>query len=101
MMAYKLEYKDQNRRKESMSEAQQKGLKEVERVFKFGGRILPDPGRHMSPEEVMDLYSRQYPSLTKGEIGGPYYQNEKEEWKLEGKGPSATYELKGNYGTKG
>jgi hypothetical protein len=49
----------------------------------------------------MDLYSRQYPSLTKGEIGGPYYEENKENWKFEGKGPTATYDLKGSYGTKG
>jgi PRTRC genetic system protein C len=76
-------------------------MQPIERVFKFGDKVLADPGIHMTPEEVMDLYSRQYPSLTKGEIGGPYYEDEKENWKFEGKGPSATYDLKGSYGTKG
>lgn len=70
-------------------------LQPVKRVFKFDGRELVDPGEHMSPEEVMELYSRQYPSLTKGEIAGPVYEEGKEKYKLEG------YTMRPNYGTKG
>ena len=65
-------------------------LQPTERIFKFDERILNDPGMHMTPKEVMELYSRQYPSLTNGEIAGPYYEEGKE-----------TYKFSGSYGTKG
>lgn len=70
-------------------------LKPMKRLFMFGKRELADPGEHMTPEEVMELYSRQYPSLTKGEIAGPFYEDEQEKYKVEG------YTMSGSYGTKG
>lgn len=65
-------------------------LQPVERIFKFDERQLADPGIHMSAQEVMEMYSRQYPSLTNGEVAGPYYEEGKE-----------TYKFSGSYGTKG
>ena len=70
-------------------------LQPVKRVFKFNGKELVDPGEHMSPSEVMELYSRQYPSLTKGEIAGPFYEDGEEKYKIEG------FQFQGKYGTKG
>lgn len=71
-------------------------LKPATRIFKFNGQRLEDPGRHMTPKEVMEHYSRlKYPSLTKGEIAGPFMEDGEEQYKLE------SYELKGSYGTKG
>jgi PRTRC genetic system protein C len=81
-----------------MSEEEKEGLKPVKRVFKFGDIELPDPGEHMTPEEVMDLYSRQHPSLTTGQIAGPFHEDGKANYKLKGQ---ETYEMRGNYGTKG
>lgn len=73
----------------------------VKRVFKFGNKELEDLDPSATPEEVMEMWSRRYPSLTKGEIGGPYYEDGKEEYKMQGTGPTAVYDLKGGYGTKG
>ena len=71
-------------------------LERTKRVFKFGDKILEDPGIHMTPEEVMEHYARlKYPSLTKGEIAGPFLEDGEEKYKLE------SYEIKGSYGTKG
>lgn len=70
----------------------------LERVFKFNGKNLPDPDPEMTPKEVMELYSRQYPSLSNGEIAGPYYDGDQQNWKLEGK---QGYAMSGKYGTKG
>ena len=71
---------------------------ELKRVFKYNGRELPDPDPDMAPQEVMELYARQYPALSSGEIGGPYYDGDQQNWKLEGK---KGYNMSGSYGTKG
>ena len=76
-------------------------MQRLERTFKSGDIELSDLDPTATPEEIMEMYSKKYPSLTNGEIGGPYYEDEKEKYKLEGKGPTARYELKGSYGTKG
>jgi len=73
------------------------GMKPIPRIFKFGERTLEDPGRHMTPDEVMQFYSRQYPSLTKGEIAGPFISKGEESYKIEGE----EYKMSGSYGTKG
>ena len=42
-------------------------ITEVKRVYRYNGIQLPDvPG--MSPREVRDLYSAQYPELVSAEI---------------------------------
>ena len=42
-------------------------IKETERRYRYNGVSLPDvPG--MSPKEVRDLYSAQYPELVSAEI---------------------------------
>ena len=76
-------------------------IEKTKRVFEFKNKVLPDLGDHLTPKEVMAIYANQYPSLTNGEIGGPYYEDGKEEYKMQGTGPTAVYDLKGGYGTKG
>lgn len=77
-------------------------VKPVKRIFRFGDKILEDLDPTASPEEVMEMWSRRYPSLTKGEIGGPYETDEgDDEYKMEGSGPAKMYDLTGSYGTKG
>ena len=42
-------------------------VKEITRRFRYNGITLPDvPG--MSPQEIRDLYSAQYPELVSAEI---------------------------------
>jgi len=41
---------------------------EMNRSFLFGGTELPDPDPELSPEEVLDHYSRQYPQLNRGKV---------------------------------
>lgn len=38
-------------------------VKEYKRVFKHNGQKLSDPNPDMTPEEVMNFYSNQYPEL--------------------------------------
>lgn len=38
------------------------------RVFRFGVTDLPDPDADMTPEEVLDFYKDQYPTLRFGKV---------------------------------
>ena len=49
--------------------------KEVKRKFIFQGIDLDDPGPHMTPEEVRDLYSAMYGELTTAEIRNQGIEN--------------------------
>lgn len=40
----------------------------LERVFMYNGMELPDPDHEMSPEQVLQHYSKQYASLKRGKI---------------------------------
>lgn len=62
----------------------------MKRIFKYGNRELDDPGKQMSPEEVMQFYSGTYPALTTSNVHGP---------KIDG--DMAIYEFKTTVGTKG
>ena len=62
----------------------------MKRVFKFGTRELEDPGKQMSPDEVMQFYSGTYPELTTSNVHGPKIDGDK-----------AVYEFKTTVGTKG
>lgn len=62
----------------------------MKRVFKFGNRELEDPGKQMSPEEVIQFYSGTYPELTTSNVHGPKMNGDK-----------AVYEFKTTVGTKG
>ena len=48
-----------------------------EREFKLGDLVLPDPGTHMTPQEVMKFYSGQYPELTNSNCSGPEIAEDK------------------------
>jgi len=65
-------------------------IQNYKRVFKHGAIVLSDPNPNMSPEEVMNFYSNQYPELTTSNVHGP---------KIEG--GKAVYEFKTTVGTKG
>jgi PRTRC genetic system protein C len=45
----------------------------MEREFRFGGRLLADPGIHMEPDQVRRFYSQQpgLKMLTTAAIKGP------------------------------
>ena len=60
------------------------------RVFIHNGKKLSDPDPKMSPEEVMNFYSNQFPELTTSNVHGPKIEND-----------AAVYEFKTTVGTKG
>lgn len=62
----------------------------LQRRFTFGVRNLPDPGAHLSPEDVKTLYAQHFPELLTATIAGP-----------EIKGGQAHYKFERAYGTKG
>lgn len=62
----------------------------LKREFKFGSRVLSDPNKSMSPEDVMQFYSGTYPELTTSTCHGPKIDGDK-----------AVYEFKTVVGTKG
>ena len=43
-------------------------LIEMARVFVFGGAEFPDPDIDLTPEQVLEHYSLQYPQLKRGKI---------------------------------
>jgi PRTRC genetic system protein C len=45
--------------------------KVMSRNFTYKGVKLPDPDPRMTPEEVKNLYSNQYPELASAAITGP------------------------------
>lgn len=65
-------------------------IQNYKRVFKHGNNRLSDPNPDMTPEEVMNFYSNQYPELTTSNVHGPKIE--------EG---VALYEFKTTVGTKG
>lgn len=65
-------------------------ISKYKRVFKHGTATLADPTPDMSPEEVMNFYSNQYPELTTSNVHGPVIEGE-----------SAVYTFKTTVGTKG
>jgi PRTRC genetic system protein C len=74
-------------------------IENIKRVFKYNGKILDDPDPKLKPREVLEVFSRLYPALTNGEIDGPHQEGNEETWKLHGK--TNSYNVRGNYGTKG
>ena len=66
---------------------QVQGLK---REFKMGNRLLSDPNKNMSPDEVMQFYASTFPELTTSVCHGPKVESGK-----------AVYEFKTVIGTKG
>ena len=65
-------------------------ISKYKRVFKHKTTTLADPNPDMTPEEVMNFYSNQYPELTTSNVHGPVIE-----------GDSAVYTFKTTVGTKG
>jgi PRTRC genetic system protein C len=40
----------------------------MERIIKYKGNTLPDPGPDFTPEQVRDLYAGQFPELNNARI---------------------------------
>jgi PRTRC genetic system protein C len=43
----------------------------LRREFRYQGATLPDPGPAMSPEQVRELFTPQYPELATAVMTGP------------------------------
>ena len=50
---------------------------EMERVFVNGELQLTDPNNTMTPQQVCDFYSSQYPELVTATVTGPNVKNDK------------------------
>jgi PRTRC genetic system protein C len=46
-------------------------VKKLEREFVFNGKTLPDPGPHMSVEQVREMYIPAHPEITTAKVIGP------------------------------
>jgi len=67
------------------------GMKRVFKMKKNSQEIaLDDPNVNMSPAEVMDFYSMNYPELTTATVHGPEIEDDR-----------AIYEFKTTIGVKG
>lgn len=66
----------------------------LDRKFRFKQNsteiVLTDPDPARTPEQVMMLYSNQYPELTTATVHGPVFEDD-----------AAVYEFKTTIGTKG
>ena len=68
-----------------------KGLQRVFKIRKGSSEIeLADPDNSLSPNEVMDFYSMNYPELTTASVHGPEIEDDR-----------AVYEFKTTIGVKG
>ena len=69
-------------------------IKGLQRIFKMKKNStemeLADPDSNMSPSEVMDFYSMNYPELTTATVHGPEIEDDR-----------AIYEFKTTIGVKG
>jgi len=43
----------------------------VDREFTWNGVRIPDPGRHLAPEEVRAVLATMYPDIATATINGP------------------------------
>jgi PRTRC genetic system protein C len=50
-------------------------VEKLNRVFLYNGVKLPDPGAHLTVEEVRDMYVATYPELATAAIEGPSPKN--------------------------
>lgn len=46
-------------------------VQQLIRSFSYSGISLPDPGSHLSVEQVKDVYAATYPELTSASVEGP------------------------------
>ncbi len=52
-------------------------MKTLTRVFKHGSAELPDPNSTLTPEDVRDVHSIQYPELATAALEGPVTEGDK------------------------
>ncbi len=62
----------------------------LKRKFNYNGVDLPDPGPDLSPEQVREVFSANFPEITSAAIEGP-----------EQKGGALVYTFRRAAGTKG
>ena len=57
----------------------------LSREFRFGGRVLPDPGAHLPPDDVRRFYANQpkLRMLTNAAVKGPERIGSKLVWTFE------------------
>lgn len=68
-----------------------KGMNRVFKMKKNGNELLlDDPDSNLSPAEVMDFYSMNYPELITASVHGPEIEDDR-----------AVYEFKTTIGVKG
>lgn len=58
-------------------------VKQIVRIFKYQQLELADPGRELSPEQVVEFYSGVYPELVKATVEGPELQGTREIYRME------------------
>ena len=58
-------------------------IKQLTRVFRMGAILLPDPDPSMSPEEVVSLYSVNYPHLAHATLSEPRNVEDTLEYQIE------------------
>lgn len=54
----------------------------LRRVFIYNGTELADPGTHLGPQQVADIYSPAFPELLNTSIEGPEIKNGKAIYKF-------------------
>ncbi len=47
------------------------------REFSYNGAAMTDPGSHLSPEEVKDIYTANFPELATATVEGPTVKADK------------------------
>ena len=54
----------------------------IRRVFKFGGRTLPDPNPKLEPEQVRGVLAATHPEIASAVLQGPSYDKGREEYEF-------------------
>lgn len=47
---------------------------DLDRVFRFSGRDLPDPSPSFTPQECLAHFAKQFPKLTGGKVIDPVHE---------------------------
>lgn len=53
-------------------------ISKLERVFKHNGKTLSDPNPNLTPDEVLNLYTGQYPELNNSTVTPGKIENDKQ-----------------------
>lgn len=57
-------------------------VQKMVREFKYNSVTLPDPGEGLTPVQVRDLFSANFPELATAEIEGPETKGNKLQYKF-------------------